>query len=219
MGWTIGVPGFDSWLGLGILLFTTASRTALRPTQPPIQRVPGALSLRVKRPGREADHSPPSSAEVKHAWSYTSVPQYVFMACCLLSIRTTLPFTFYIPNCWGRWVVLCYSAIYVGGLKKSHKDKYEGVSKSFRTESITKWTTIINIRWEATQRVMVAKLTRLTHKIAIQLQPVTESCTICSSRSTRPVRKLLDTLSCSWRSANVHFRSHSLTVSTNWGSK
>jgi hypothetical protein len=34
----------------------------------------------VKRPGREADHSPPSSAEVKNAWSYTSTPQYVFMA-------------------------------------------------------------------------------------------------------------------------------------------
>jgi hypothetical protein len=35
------------------------------PTQPPIQWVPGALSLWVKRPGREADHSPPSSADVK----------------------------------------------------------------------------------------------------------------------------------------------------------
>jgi hypothetical protein len=30
-----------------------------------IQWVPGSLSLGVKRPGREADHSPPSSAEVK----------------------------------------------------------------------------------------------------------------------------------------------------------
>jgi hypothetical protein len=38
---------------------------------------------------------------------------------------------------------------------------------------------------------MAAKLTRLTHKIAIQLHLVTESCTICSSRSRRPVRKLL----------------------------
>jgi hypothetical protein len=45
---------------------------------------------------------------------------------------------------------------------------YEGVSKSFRTESITKWTKI-NTRWEATQRIMAARLTRLTHKIAIQL--------------------------------------------------
>jgi hypothetical protein len=26
----------------------------------------------LKRPGREADHSPPSSAEIKNAWSYTS---------------------------------------------------------------------------------------------------------------------------------------------------
>jgi hypothetical protein len=49
--------------GLGIFLFTTASRTALGPTQSPIQWVPGALSLGVKRPGREADHARPSSAE------------------------------------------------------------------------------------------------------------------------------------------------------------
>jgi hypothetical protein len=41
------------------------SRQTLGPTQPPIQWVPAALSLRVKLPGREADHSPPSSAEVK----------------------------------------------------------------------------------------------------------------------------------------------------------
>jgi hypothetical protein len=34
----------------------------------------GALSLEEKRSGREANHSPPSSAEVKNAWSYTSTP-------------------------------------------------------------------------------------------------------------------------------------------------
>jgi hypothetical protein len=34
-------------------------------TQPPVQWVPGALSLGVKRQGRETDHSLPSSAEVK----------------------------------------------------------------------------------------------------------------------------------------------------------
>jgi hypothetical protein len=39
--------------------------------------------------------------------------------------------------------------------------------------------------------VMAAKLTRLAHKIAIQLHLVAESCTICSSRSRRPVRELL----------------------------
>jgi hypothetical protein len=64
-GWPICVLEFDSRRGLGIFLFTTAFRPALGPTQPPIQWVPGALSLGVKRPGRQADHSPPSIAEVK----------------------------------------------------------------------------------------------------------------------------------------------------------
>jgi hypothetical protein len=53
--------------------------------------------------------------------------------------------------------------------------------------------TTTNTRWEATRSVMATKLTTLTHKIAIQLHLVAESCTISSSRSKRPVRKLLDT--------------------------
>jgi hypothetical protein len=42
---------------------------------------------------------------------------------------------------------------------------------------------------------MAAKLTRLTHEIAMQLHLVAESRTIRSSRCRRPVRKLLDTFS------------------------
>jgi hypothetical protein len=34
----------------------------------------------VKQPGREANHSPPASAEVKKIWIYTSTPPYAFMA-------------------------------------------------------------------------------------------------------------------------------------------
>jgi hypothetical protein len=73
--------------------------------------------------------------------------------------------------------------------------QYDGVSnKSFQTEWITKYTlTTINTRWETVRRIMTAKLTRLTHKIAIQLHLVAESCAICRSRSRQPVRKLLDT--------------------------
>jgi hypothetical protein len=44
---------------------------------------PNLLSNRyrgVKRPGREAEHSPTASAEVKKTWIYTSTPSYAFMA-------------------------------------------------------------------------------------------------------------------------------------------
>jgi hypothetical protein len=53
------------------LHFAAASRSALGPTQPPVQWVPEALFPGVKRPGRKADHSPPSSDEVKNEWHYT----------------------------------------------------------------------------------------------------------------------------------------------------
>jgi hypothetical protein len=68
------VLGFDSWQQLGIFLFTTMSRMAVGPTQPPIQWIPGALSLDVKWPRHDVDHSPPSSAKVKNAKHYTSTP-------------------------------------------------------------------------------------------------------------------------------------------------
>jgi hypothetical protein len=102
--WMIGVLGFDSQRGLGIFPFTTVSRTALGHSQPPIQWVPGALSLGVKRPGREADNSPPSSVEVKNAWSYTSTPQYVFMAWC--SVKPRDNFTFTLEREIGSWLFL-----------------------------------------------------------------------------------------------------------------
>jgi len=75
-GWATGQMISDSspsrvWK---FTFFTTASRPAMGPTQPHIQWVPVALSLGVKWPGHEADHSPPPSAEVKNAWICTSTP-------------------------------------------------------------------------------------------------------------------------------------------------
>jgi hypothetical protein len=55
----------------------------------------------VKSPGREADHSHPTSAEVKNAWSYTSTLQYAFMvwssvkamlACTVSDVLGHLPY-------------------------------------------------------------------------------------------------------------------------------
>jgi hypothetical protein len=76
----------------GIFLIT-ACRTALGLTQPPIQWVPGALSLGVKRPGHEADTHLHLVQRSKNERSYSSTLQYAFMAWCSVkkSTGTSLP--------------------------------------------------------------------------------------------------------------------------------
>jgi hypothetical protein len=92
MGWMI--EGSNPRQGLGIFLFTTVSRPSMEPTQPPIRWVPGVLSLGGKRPEREADHSPPSSTEVKNLWSYTFTLQYTFMVWFSVKAQDNFTFTF-----------------------------------------------------------------------------------------------------------------------------
>jgi hypothetical protein len=66
--------GFDSRQRQVISLSSITSRPVLGPTQPPIQWVLGTLSPGVKWPGREADHSPPSSVEVKSGGAMPPLP-------------------------------------------------------------------------------------------------------------------------------------------------
>jgi hypothetical protein len=124
--------------------------------QPIIQWVPGNLSPGVKRPVCQADHLPPTSAEIKNAWSYTPLPHTSSWLGAKLRTGTTLPLP--LPPLPDRlWGPPSLSNGYQGtfslGIKRSGreaghkspssaKDKntwsYEGVSKSSRTESIKK---------------------------------------------------------------------------------
>jgi hypothetical protein len=80
----VGRPGFD---------FRQRSNFSL-PSQPPdrLWAHPASYTMGtgcsfpvVKWLGREPDHSPPTSDEVKKIWIYTSTLPYAFMAQCLSS--------------------------------------------------------------------------------------------------------------------------------------
>jgi hypothetical protein len=60
-------------------LFSVVSRSVLGPTQSPSQWIPGAFYPGTKRSGREADHSPQTSIEVKKTWIYISITSLGFM--------------------------------------------------------------------------------------------------------------------------------------------
>jgi hypothetical protein len=59
--------------------------------------VAGGNSLGVKRPGREADHSPPSSTEVKNGGAIPPLP-HISSWCSaeLIKHRDTLPYNYLI---------------------------------------------------------------------------------------------------------------------------
>jgi hypothetical protein len=67
---------------MGFFVFDTVSRSALWPTQPPIQWVPW-----LKRPGREADHYLHLVPRLRMHGAIPPLPQYVLMALCLIKRR------------------------------------------------------------------------------------------------------------------------------------
>jgi hypothetical protein len=86
----IEVLGFDSWWGLGIFLFTTMSRMALGPTQPPIQWYKGLFPWGKSDWGVKLTTHLHIVLRSKNEWSYTSTPQYAFMAWFLVKAQGQL---------------------------------------------------------------------------------------------------------------------------------
>jgi hypothetical protein len=69
-----GLEGLNS-IPSRVKFFSSSQRPdRLRPTQPPIKWVPGTTFQGLKRPGREADHSPPSSVEAKNGGAIPPLP-------------------------------------------------------------------------------------------------------------------------------------------------
>jgi hypothetical protein len=64
--------------------FSKSSGSGVHPTSYLIG-TRGSFPGGVKRPGHEADPSPPTSAEVKKMWIYTFTPPYAFMEWCLIT--------------------------------------------------------------------------------------------------------------------------------------
>jgi hypothetical protein len=78
-GWTTEGSEFGSlYCKEFSLLHVVDTGSGVHPTSYPIDT--GGSFPGDKAPGREADHSPPTSADVKKVWIYTSTPPYAFMA-------------------------------------------------------------------------------------------------------------------------------------------
>jgi hypothetical protein len=79
MGWMTAGSEFKSRWGQEFsLLHVVQIGSGVHPAFYPMGT--GAHSPGVNWTGRAADHSPPTSAEVKKTWIYISTPPYVFMA-------------------------------------------------------------------------------------------------------------------------------------------
>jgi hypothetical protein len=71
----------------------------------------GLFCRGLKQPGREADHSPLTSAKVKKTWMYTSTPPYVFMAQCLVKHPLLSVGVFHVGIRGSCWALLSFYVI------------------------------------------------------------------------------------------------------------
>jgi hypothetical protein len=79
MGWMIEEVGVRVPVGSGILSSPHRPDRLWSPPNLLSNGYQGLFPQGVKQPVREADHSPPASAEVKKMWIYSSTPPYTFM--------------------------------------------------------------------------------------------------------------------------------------------
>jgi hypothetical protein len=81
-GWTSGVQ-FPAGARNVSLLHSGQVGSGAHPASYPMGVI-GSFP-EIERPGSEADHLPPSSAEFKNGGATLTIPQYFFMECCLIN--------------------------------------------------------------------------------------------------------------------------------------
>jgi hypothetical protein len=90
LGYWLEVRGIVVRFPAGQTCFTLLPKSipALGPILPYVQWVPGTLSPRMERPGREASYSHLSNAEVKIECCYAFTPTYAFMVYAGAALHT-----------------------------------------------------------------------------------------------------------------------------------
>jgi hypothetical protein len=89
-----GRPEFKSQQGQNFsLLYNIQTGSGAHPASYPI--VSGTLTLGVKKPGREADHSPPSSAKAKNGGGIPPLPMSSWYNASLIKHKDNFTFTSY----------------------------------------------------------------------------------------------------------------------------
>jgi len=132
------------------------SRTALEPTQPPMQWILGALPLGLKWPGHEADHSPPSSAEAKlylHSPKTSSwrgaigttlrLPYWESILNAVVRISFWFVSVQYEPNPWCKWnssrTLYSFSQTRLTKEEEEEEEEEAEVNKIYFKHSWTWW--------------------------------------------------------------------------------
>jgi hypothetical protein len=99
----------------------------------------------MKRPEREPDHSHPSSATVKNAWSFTSTPLYAFKALHLILSTGRIIFTFHFESILMRKFKLI---IYCDNIARDLKDiKYKCVEWIQLASDRVQWRALVSMVW------------------------------------------------------------------------
>jgi hypothetical protein len=168
-GYGLDDRGVEVRVPVGSRIFSTSSRVALGSTQPPLRWIQGALSPEIKRPGLEANHSPPTVAEVKQMWSYTSITHTPsWRSVWLVKHRDNFTFTVLLIALEVVWVIYRELTFALQSLSRHFTD-WAIVARNFMTsdQSYIMWNSDIDSFFVVRFIVSLPLLRSLLHYVSV----------------------------------------------------